>query len=351
MNGELSQAFEIKCNELYSQSDQVIQSAVCKYMPVFMRANRVSNLFTSCDGLISSICRGIILLISGIEIISVRMTVGEFTMINAYCSMAFSCFKYLLNYLKSYQDALVSYNRLNETARSDGLSVSKLPSSHQAESVQKIHTILLKDLKFGYNGNPLFAIPYFVMQQGGSYAIVGDNGVGKTTLVKVMLGLYHAEGEILINGCNCTDAHLSSMRKQHFAVCAQNAYIPDESVEEYLRRFALFGSSACLGRLKKHLPLICADIERLQLDNCRSLSGGEFRKVRILSALHKNSDVVIMDEPTNDLDEASKEELAHYISVNPNGQIFIIVSHDLKLISACKARLNLADCLNSESDE
>lgn len=351
VNGELSQAFEIKCNELYLQSDQVIQSAVCRYMPVFMKANRISNLFTSCDGLISSICKGVILLISGIEIISGRMTVGEFTMINAYCSMAFSCFKYLLNYLKSYQDALVSYNRLNETARSDEPSVSKMPLSHQVELPQKIHTILLKDLKFGYEGSPLFAIPHFVMKQGGSYAIVGDNGVGKTTFVKVILGLYHADGILWINGCNCADVDLSSMRRERFAVCAQNAYVPDESVEEYLRRFAPDGSLDHLDCLEKHLPLICADIKRLHHDNCRSLSGGEFRKVRVLSALHKNSDVVIMDEPTNDLDEPSKEELVHYISANPNGQMFIIVSHDLKLISACKVRLNLADGLSSESNE
>lgn len=94
VSGELSQLFDIKCDGAYDQSARTLKGIFEGYYPIYMKASRVSNLATSSDGLISSVFRGALLVISGMEILSGRMSIGEFTMVNSYYSMAFGCFKY-----------------------------------------------------------------------------------------------------------------------------------------------------------------------------------------------------------------------------------------------------------------
>lgn len=98
VSGELSQLFDIKCDGAYNQSARTLKGVFEGYYPIYMKASRVSNLATSSDGLISSVFRGALLVISGMEILSGRMSLGEFTMVNSYYSMAFGCFKYFLNF-------------------------------------------------------------------------------------------------------------------------------------------------------------------------------------------------------------------------------------------------------------
>lgn len=94
VSGELSQLFDIKCDGAYDQSARTLKGVFEGYYPIYMKASRVSNLATSSDGLISSVFRGALLVISGMEILNGRMSLGEFTMVNSYYSMAFGCFKY-----------------------------------------------------------------------------------------------------------------------------------------------------------------------------------------------------------------------------------------------------------------
>lgn len=79
VSGELSQLFDIKCDGAYNQSARTLKGVFEGYYPIYMKASRVSNLATSSDGLISSVFRGALLVISGMEILSGRMSLGEFT--------------------------------------------------------------------------------------------------------------------------------------------------------------------------------------------------------------------------------------------------------------------------------
>lgn len=131
---------------------------------------------------------------------------------------------------------------------------------------------------------------------------------------------------------------METIRHDLFAVCPQKLFIPNETVEHYLERASIRGTGEHLCEL---VPSFCRTVESLKGKNCRDLSGGEYRKLRIISALCRQPEVLVFDEPTNDLDEESRREFTEYVSRNPFNQLILVVSHDQDLILACDKKLDL----------
>lgn len=131
---------------------------------------------------------------------------------------------------------------------------------------------------------------------------------------------------------------METIRHDLFAVCPQKLFIPNETVENYLERTSIRGSNE---NLRELVPSFYRTVESLKGKNCRDLSGGEYRKLRIFAALRRQPEVLVFDEPTNDLDEESRREFTGYIHRNPFDQLILVVSHDQDLISACDRKLDL----------
>lgn len=331
VSGELSQLFDIKCDGAYDQSARTLKGIFEGYYPIYMKASRVSNLATSSDGLISSVFRGALLVISGMEILNGRMSIGEFTMVNSYYSMAFGCFKYYLNYFKSYQDARASFDRLE--------ALSEGAEDRGTISVGHVESISLSNIAYRYAGKPyLYRDLSVEVERGKTYAITGPNGCGKSTFLKVLLGLYSAGGHRTLGSVPYEELDMETIRHDLFAVCPQKLFIPNETVEHYLERASIRGTGEHLCEL---VPSFCRTVESLKGKNCRDLSGGEYRKLRIISALCRQPEVLVFDEPTNDLDEESRREFTEYVSRNPFNQLILVVSHDQDLILACDKKLDL----------
>ncbi len=327
---ELSQLFDIKCNGVYDQSGRALKVGFQRYYPTYMKASRVSNLTTSCDGLISSVFRGVLLVISGMEILNGRMSIGEFTMVNSYYSMAFGCFKYFLNYFKSYQDAKASFDRLQ--------AFSEDAEGCGTVSIKHVATISFSNVSYRYAGKPyLYRNIALELEAGKTYALVGPNGCGKTTFLKAILGLYDVEGCRVMGGVPYEELDMEAARRDLFAVCPQKLFAPDEIAASYLEKTSRWGTDK---ELRELMPKFCRSVESLEGKNCRDLSGGEYRKLRIYAAICKKPEVLILDEPTNDLDVASRLELTEFVRRNPFNQLIVVVSHDQELISACDKKVS-----------
>lgn len=175
-------------------------------------------------------------------------------------------------------------------------------------------------------------------REGETYAITGPNGCGKSTFLKVLLGLYSAGGHRALGSVPYEELDMETIRRDLFAVCPQKLFIPNETVENYLERTSIRGSSE---NLRELVPSFYRTVESLKGKNCRDLSGGEYRKLRIFAALRRQPEVLVFDEPTNDLDEESRREFTEYIHRNPFDQLILVVSHDQDLISACDRKLDL----------
>lgn len=181
------------------------------------------------------------------------------------------------------------------------------------------------------------------LNAGEHLSIVGLNGAGKTTFIKLLCRLYEVtEGEILLNGININEydyndyIKLISVVFQDFRLMAfsirDNIGIEDESAsdEKIMTLCELSGLSEKVNSLQKGLN---TSIYKLFDEDGIVPSGGEKQKLAIARALYKNAPIVVLDEPTAALDPKAEYEIYNHFKALVRNKTAIYISHRL---SSCK---------------
>ncbi|MGL4337106.1 MAG: ABC transporter ATP-binding protein, partial [Turicibacter sp.] len=168
--------------------------------------------------------------------------------------------------------------------------------------------IELQDVTFGYEEevNVLKNINQ-TLEKGKKYAIVGESGCGKTSLIKLLMGYYSTyEGDILVDGGNVKVPTPLSMT-QLASMIHQNIYLFDKTIEENI----MLGQSFSEAQLKtalqksgvdKFLSNLPQGIKTDVGENGKNLSGGQKQRVAIARALIQETPIIILDEGTSALD-------------------------------------------------
>ena len=151
-----------------------------------------------------------------------------------------------------------------------------------------------KDLIIGYD-EPLSRPLNLVMERGQKIVLVGANGIGKTTLLKSILGLTPAlSGTVELGDYLSTGYFEQEMAPGNTTTCLQEIWNEFPAYTQYQVRSAL----AKCGLTTEHIE-----------SQVRVLSGGEQAKVRLCKLINRESNVLLLDEPTNHLDVDAKDEL------------------------------------------
>lgn len=203
-----------------------------------------------------------------------------------------------------------------------------------------------RDVSFRYPGCDTYALRHVSLKFriGEKLAVVGMNGSGKTTFIKLLCRLYDpTEGQILLNGVNIQkydyDEYMSLFSPvfQDFRLfsytLAQNVACSDDydghRVEECLKRAGL---SARMAELKEGIETC---IYRDYDEDGVEISGGEAQKVAIARALYKDSPFIILDEPTAALDPVAEYEVYSSFNELAGERTAIYISHRLASCRFC----------------
>lgn len=194
-----------------------------------------------------------------------------------------------------------------------------------------------RDVTFQYPGGPkVLDHISFRLEKGKHYALVGENGAGKSTIVKLMLGLYEVSaGEILLNG------HPLSEYGRQELYCVYAAVFQDFSryyisLEENIT----FGDSRHPDRLEKALeeadlkdPGRFRDGLKTRLgeiyEDGTNLSGGEWQRIAFARALYREAPVILLDEPTSALDPVAENEIYNQFERIVEGKTTVFITHRL----------------------
>jgi ATP-binding cassette, subfamily B, bacterial len=201
-------------------------------------------------------------------------------------------------------------------------------------------TIEFKNVTFKYPGSEELILKNlsFKINSGEKLALVGENGAGKSTIIKLLARFYDPSfGDILVNGTNIKDIDLKSYYKlwgvlfQHFAkywfTAWENIGIGnlDEmgSIDLVKESAKKTGASEFIEKLPdKYSNMLSTDFK-----NGKDLSGGEWQKLGISRGIFANPKLVILDEPTSNLDALSEAGVFKEIEKLSKGATMIIVSH------------------------
>lgn len=220
----------------------------------------------------------------------------------------------------------------------------KLPEDYDGiEPESEIKSIEFRDVSFSYKEEQVIRHLSFEIRGGKTYALVGHNGAGKSTIIKLLLRLYDpTEGEIFLNGRNIKEYNLRKYREL-FAAAFQDCQIFSLPViENVLMRKPLPGEEQKVEEALKlsgvyekvqSLPQGLNTILTKEFDeNGAVLSGGEYQKIVVARAFVKECPVKIFDEPSSALDPIAEYQLFDNILKSSKDKTMLFISHRLSSV-------------------
>jgi ATP-binding cassette subfamily B protein len=238
------------------------------------------------------------------------------------------------------QNAKVVEARLAELLVDELHNGEDAPCENNLIKIDKIHNLQFSNICYKYgNGTEVLWDVNFAVGPGDALAIIGPSGAGKTTFLRMLKRQVNPSwGKILINGINmdniCEKSYLSRI-----AVLAQDVFVFNDSITENVK----FGKDIPPEIIAEKIKL--AALDHLDPDeNAKNLSGGEIQRLGLARALACHYDILIMDEPTTELDidtEAAIIQNLKAIQAQTNC-IFIIVTHSEHILKdLCNEYLDL----------
>ncbi len=206
--------------------------------------------------------------------------------------------------------------------------------------------IEFKNVSFKYPGSNNYSLKNINLKinNGEHLAVVGRNGSGKTTFIKLMCRLYDVtEGEILINGVNIKDYTEESINRlysvvfqdfQMFSLPVSDNISADKKYDRERMLDCLEQANIkdrILNMPNKENSYLYKDIDKTGVE----ISGGEAQKLALARALYKNSPVVILDEPTAALDPVAENEIYNRFNSFVENKTAIYISHRLSSCVFC----------------
>lgn len=226
------------------------------------------------------------------------------------------------------QEGKVSLGRINEL-----LSTTELEQDlSDKKSIDFDGSIKAEKVSFSYGTNEVLQEANFEIAKGEVVTISGMNGSGKSSLVKLLLGLYKPDtGNLFASKVNYQDLNVNNLRTQ-IGYVPQNQVLIDGTIASNLCYGIEADSLKAIQELDLYQELINgfdAGLDTRVSMNGTNLSNGQIQRISILRALCSDPKLLILDEPTNHLDAASIKILISAIQKELNISLIVISHHSL----------------------
>jgi len=206
--------------------------------------------------------------------------------------------------------------------------------------------VIVKNLTYKYPTSEEHVLKdiNFSVNEGELFAIIGPNGAGKTTVCNAIRGFIphfykgEMEGEILVNGKNTKDYSIGDLSLD-VSFVFQNPFTQMSGIAENVYEELAFGLENLgieINKIKERVNYILelTKIKHLKNKSPYELSGGEQQKVALASIIAMDPEIIVMDEPTSQLDPQSTEEIFKLIYLmKQQGKTIILVEHKMELIA------------------
>ena len=243
--------------------------------------------------------------------------------------------------LKNYQfgfkiinDQINTFNNKHKKIRFSKLNNKKL---------QFKKNLFLKDISFKYkkNNNLIFKKINFEIKKNQMIGIIGSSGTGKTTLLKILLGLIDpSSGKVLLDSKLVKNNQIDNYRSLFSYLPQENLFIPgsikeniafgEENIDENKIVYSLKQAN-CYDFVKK----LKNSVNHKLKENGKNFSIGQLQRFALARAIYFDTQILILDEPTSALDRDSEEKFLKLIKGLKGKKTIIIVSHKLTTLKNC----------------
>ena len=289
----------------------------------FMSLNRYNGFCHT----INILKGAVVITIGGIYITIGKLTFGSLTALLKFATNAIENSRDVTVKFADIGKFKVSYKRLT--------NYLNLPVNKQSKNVKLTGDISFKNVSIYINDYEILKNLSFTIEQGKSYVIVGDNGSGKSILLKTILGAYKYTGDICIGDTNLKELEPGAII-QNIGFVDQQEFLFNTTIKENI----------CLGEETISLIGVARDCEIYDdiinfedgfdtiINDNLNLSGGQKQRISIARTVFQNKDYYLFDDCFNRLDSITKLKVIETIFSKKTTNI--IATHDYQIISNTK---------------
>ena len=295
-----------------------------------IKSMRVDTLVSPMMELMGAFGIAGVIFIGGFEVINGSLDMGKFFSFLTALFMAYTPLKRLSNIYTKIQVAIASGER------TFALLDLKTNIKDGEEELLKIDNITLKNISFSYEKIKVLKDINFNFYKGQIFALVGESGGGKSSIINLLLRFYDkTNGNLFINDKDISLYSLKSLRSK-IGLVTQNIYIFNDTVAYNVSYANEFDENKVIKALK--LANAYEFVEKLGgiytilSENGKNLSGGQKQRIAIARALYKEPELLIFDEATSALDNESEKAIINTIESLKENRLILIIAHRLSTI-------------------
>ena len=327
----------VKSLGLAEQEVVRLNATTDKILKLELKKVRYLRSLSFVQGTFVNFIRTCILLLMLYLIFARKITIGQFFSTLFYSFFIFGPMQELGNIIGVYRETEASLENFQKI-----LNTPKDPKPVKPVPLHDLDNLAFENVGFMHQTATLPALTdiSFRVERGDTIAFVGPSGAGKTTLVKLLVGLYPPRtGRILYNGYPSTEVDLDRLREQ-IGLVTQDAQLfsgtirenlkfvnPHATDEECLDVLHKAAANALLARADKGLDTVIGE-------GGVKVSGGEKQRLSIARALLRNPHLLVFDEATSSLDSLTEEEISRTMrDISSTGDVItILIAHRLSTV-------------------
>lgn len=341
-SGQVEFLDEIVQSGDYQNENRKFSDVFKEYFSKFLSFTKFNQLFNLSMTGVTILCQLIIISLGAYFVNKGQLSIGELLVIVAYGQQIQQISLSLFQFGEQKAGKVASTEKLNE--------LYSVPSIEEGKNkIEKVESIDA-DISYSFtNEINIYKDMKISLKKGNIYGISGDNGKGKTTLIRLLTGVYkeneYSDVYVRVNGEDMKEIDSIYFRRKNVAFVSQFPKSIYEKSSEYLSG----EYDVEVDTIKEKIVEYNIDSRNMVIDflnnkkdiPIKDLSGGDRTFTSILGAIFSGKDFIIMDEPTANLDTTRCEWLMNTLRKIKKDKIILIISHDKNMFEVYDENINI----------
>lgn len=295
-----------------------------KKLNSILKEYKIFYFFYSIEGLFTLIVQTFFFFLGIKYIINETLTIGDFTVILSFYQLIIKNINYYLMLGKDYEDFNISINRLDEIENINKDNIGN-------KSINAIKSITFNNTNYNIIKNKCLNYKKFTLNSGEIIKLEGSNGIGKSTLINILLGLYPSSDVAFINNIDVSEINMNKLRADLISYLPQNFEFIDGTALDNINFYSIseYTDEDIIENLQiLKLNLNVKEINNILNKNINNLSEGQKQIIALIIIFIKNKNFIILDEPFKGLDCNNKEIIINYLNKIKNSKLILIIEHN-----------------------